>query len=132
MLLLIYTSIQILVVYVFLVRFFSNFSSFRSIFFCYLVHYEEDKDQRGKICVQNGRGRRSTHWNLRMPEDILELIYEVFDQIREAEDSKNEILVTEKKRELESLREQLANHCVNKKASSIYSNFLQDSAKISS
>ena len=65
-----------------------------------------------------------------MPEDIIEMIYEVFDQIKEAENADNQTLVNEKRKELESLRSELANSCVNKKATSLYNNFLSKSAKI--
>lgn len=47
--------------------------------------------------------------------DTIDLIYEVFEEIRKAEEDQDSSLLEKKKKQLEDLRSELAYRCVNEK-----------------
>jgi hypothetical protein len=48
--------------------------------------------------------------------ETIDLIYEVFEEIRKAEENQDSELLEKKKKQLEDLRSDLAHGCVNRKA----------------
>lgn len=47
--------------------------------------------------------------------DTIDLIYEVFEEIRKAEENQDSELLEKKKKQLEELRFDLAHRCINRK-----------------